>query len=165
MFPKGTVVYHLGTRRSGRVVETDGDTVYIEQDNGAELDFPAADLTTRRPDSMRPAEAGPATAGPVAPGPARQDLPPRSLTAADMTPEHAQVLASIPARTLQAIAALYDRPPRVGRFSALDLARKLNFIAEVTAVPYRTMRQHRGNPGELGLLMGKGLADSQRKAG
>jgi hypothetical protein len=25
------------------------------------------------------------------------------------------------------------------------------------------MRQHRDNPGELGLLMGKGLADSQAK--
>jgi len=33
----------------------------------------------------------------------------------------------------------------------------------MTAVPYLTMRQHRGNPGELGLVMGKGLADRQRR--
>ena len=35
-------------------------------------------------------------------------------------------------------------------------------IAEITAVPYRTMREYRDRPGELGLLMGKGLADSRK---
>ena len=150
MFPKDTVVYHRDTKRSGRVLEVDGDTVYIVQDNGAELDFPAAELTTRRPDSMAPATAA--------------DTP-RLLTLADLTPEHAQVFATIPPMTLQAVAALYDRTSRTGRFSGLDLARKLNVVAEITAVPYRIMRLHRGNPGELKLLMGKGLADSQRRAG
>jgi hypothetical protein len=90
---------------------------------------------------------------------------PRLLTRADITPEHEQVLASIPSMTLQAVAALHDRTVRGGKFGTLDLAAKLNVIAETTAVPYRIMRQHRGNPGELKLLMGKGLADSQRKAG
>jgi hypothetical protein len=42
------------------------------------------------------------------------------------------------------------------------VAGKLNMIAEITAVPYRTMRVYRDRPGELGLLMGKGLADSQK---
>jgi len=150
MFPKGTVVYHRASGRSGKVVEVDGDTVYIVQDNGAELDLPGADLTTRRPDALAPASAA--------------DTP-RLLTAADMTPEHAQVLAAIPPLTLQAVAAVHDRNAKAGRFSALDLARKLNVVTAITGVPYRIMRQHRGSPGELKLLMGKGLADSQRAAG
>jgi hypothetical protein len=89
-------------------------------------------------------------------------MPNRILIAADITPEHARVLSIVPVRTLQAIAVLYERRPRAGKFSALDVAGKLNVIAEITAVPYRTMREYSGRPGELGLLMGKGLADSQR---
>jgi hypothetical protein len=34
------------------------------------------------------------------------------------------------------------------------------FRSDITAVPYRTMYSDR--PGELGLLMGKGLVDSRR---
>ena len=67
-------------------------------------------------------------------------------------------------RTLQAVAALYERGPAAGRFSALDTAGKLNVIADITAVPYRMMQQYSDRPGELGLLMGKGLAD-RGKAG
>ena len=58
--------------------------------------------------------------------------------------------------------ALFERKPRAGKFSALDIAEKLNVIAEITAVPYRTMREYSDRPGELGLLMGKGLADSRK---
>jgi hypothetical protein len=36
----------------------------------------------------------------------------------------------------------------------------LNVNAEITAVPYRMMREYSDRPGELGLLMGKGPADS-----
>jgi hypothetical protein len=84
--------------------------------------------------------------------------------ARDITPDHLRTLAAIPQRTLQAIAALYERRPNAGRFSALDPAGKLNVITEITAVPYRTLQQHNSSPGELGLLMGKGLADSTRNA-
>ena len=59
------------------------------------------------------------------------------------------------------VAVLFERRPGAGRFSALDTAAKLNVIAEVTAVPYRTMREYSDRPGELGLLMGKGLAASR----
>jgi hypothetical protein len=86
------------------------------------------------------------------------------LTARDITPEHLRVLAAIPARTLQTVATLFERRPAAGRFSALDPAAKLNFIAQVTAIPYRTMHQYSDRPGELGLLMGKGLADRTRGA-
>jgi len=44
------------------------------------------------------------------------------------------------------------------------VAQKLNFIAEVTAVPYRTMKEHSGSPGDLGLMMARGLAISSGTA-
>jgi hypothetical protein len=75
---------------------------------------------------------------------------------------HVRVLGIVPVRTLQAVAALFERRPRAGKFSALDVAAKLNVITEITAVPYRTMREYSDRPGELGLLMGKGLADSRK---
>jgi hypothetical protein len=84
----------------------------------------------------------------------------RVLTIADITPEHRRVLAIIPQRTIQSVALLFERRPNSGRFSAADVAQKLNFIAEVTAVPYRTMREFSDRPGILGLMMGRGLSVS-----
>ena len=160
MFSVGQRVWHRDGRRSGKVLECDGGRVFIEQDNGAELDFPVGELT-----------ATPPAAGQISPNRSRDGSPAskqadygmlnRTLTAADITPEHARVLGIVPTRTVHAVAALYERRPGAGRFSGLDVAGKLNVIAEITAVPYRTMRDYRDRPGELGLLMGKGLADSQ----
>ena len=82
-------------------------------------------------------------------------MPSRILTAGDITPEHSRVLGIVPLRTLLAIAALFERRPKARKFSALDVAEKLNVI-----VPYRTMYSDR--PGELGLLMGKGLVGSRK---
>lgn len=179
MFSVGQRVWHRDGKRSGTVLECDGDRVYIEQDNGAELDFRASDLTatppsdigpqpakvqvaqartTRPQNTSRPAE----TRGPAGPG--THVVPPRTLTAADITPEHVRVLATVPVRTIQAVAALFERRPGAGKFSALDVAQKLNVITELTSVPYRVMRQYIGNPGELGLVMGKGLADARNAA-
>lgn len=157
MFSVGQRVWHRDGKRSGKVLECDGDRVFIEQDNGAELDFRASDLTATQPDSATPAHAAPREGG-------AQPLPNRLLTAAEITPEHLRVLGLIPPRTVQAVAALYEARPGSPKFSALDAAAKLNLIAEITAVPYRTMRTYSDRPGELGLLMGKGLADSQAAA-
>ncbi len=44
MFKVGDTVRHVGRNIVGVVVETDGDTVYFEQSNGAEVDFPASAL-------------------------------------------------------------------------------------------------------------------------
>jgi hypothetical protein len=179
MFSVGQRVWHRDGRRSGTVLECDGDRVYIEQDNGAELDFLASDLTatpssdpgaqtakvrvtqapvTRSQGTARQADnRGPA-------GPGTHAVAPRALTAADITPEHVRVLATVPVRTIQAIADLFERRPRAGKFSALDVAQKLNVITELTTVPYRVMRQYIGSPGELGLVMGKGIADARNPA-
>ena len=155
MFKVGQTVYHRDGKRSGTVLECDGDTVFIEQANGAELDFPVGQLSATPPAGAEPSSAAPEVYAMVN----------RKLTAADVTPEHIRVLGLVPVRTVQAVAALFERKPGAGRFSALDAAAKLNFIAEVTCVPYRTMREYADRPGEMGLLMGKGLADSQRRAG
>jgi hypothetical protein len=136
MFLVGQRVWHRDGQRSGKVLECDGNRVFIEQDNGAELDFSVGELAATPPVSAKVLGAGPKDSSPGL-RQANYVMPNRILIAADITPEHARVLSIVPVRTL-------------------------NVIAEITAVPYRTMREYSGRPGELGLLMGKGLADSQR---
>ena len=160
MFAQGQKVWHRRTARSGTVIECDGNRVYIVQDNGVELDFDAAELTVTMPEGASAASPRPLARGQIA-APAGP-LPARILAPRDITPEHERVLASVPVRTLQAIAAIFERRPRAGKFSALDVAGKLNAIAEITNLPYRVMRQHVGSPGEMGMLMGKGISDRQR---
>ena len=168
MFWVGQKVWSCNGKYSGTVLECDGGRVFIAQDNGAELDFRESDLSATPPGEGAGAKlreslaaTGSGGFGPNAFGP----VPARALTPGEITPEHARVLEVVPLRTVRAVAALFERRPKAGRFSALDVAGKLNVIAEVTAVPYRTMREYRDRPGELGLLMGKGLADSSSKAG
>lgn len=161
MFSEGQRVWHRDGKRSGTVLECDRGRVYIEQDNGAELDFPESEVTATPPAAGQDSHTRPME-GRLASKQAGYAMPKRNLVAADITPEHTWVLGIVPTRTVQAVAALYERRAGARKFSALDVAGKLNVIAEVTAVPYRTMREYRDRPGELGLLMGKGLADSQK---
>jgi hypothetical protein len=161
MFLVGQRVWHRDGRRSGTVLECDGDRVFIVQDNGAELDFRASDLTATPPAAAN-ASPTPLRAGRQTTSSTASVMPNRTLTSADVTPEHVRVLSVVPVRTLQAVAALFERRRGAGKFSALDVAAKLNVIADITAVPYRTMREYSDRSGELGLLMGKGLADSQK---
>jgi hypothetical protein len=147
MFAVGQMVYHKTRKHSGTVLECDGDVVYLASANGVELEFRSDELTATPP--AQPGQAAAAAASLS-----------RVLTAADITDEHRRVLAAIPKRTAESVALVFERRPGAGRFSALDVAEKLNFIAYVTAVPYRTMREHSGNPGTLTLLMGRGLAAS-----
>ena len=153
MFSVGQTVYHKTGKRSGKVLECDGDTVYLVQENGVEIDFHTSELTSTPPG----AKAGQVPASVSA-------VPSRVLTINDITPEHRKVLAIIPPRTLQSVASLFERRPNAGRFSALDVAQKLNYIAEVTAVPYRTMKEFSDRPGDLGLMMARGLSISMGSA-
>lgn len=145
MFSVGQTVYQRNGKHSGKVLECDGRTVYLLQENGVEIEFRDDELTAVPP-----------------PGRARASAPPdnlsRTLTMNDITDDHRKVLACIPQRTLQTIASLFERRPKAGRFSTLDVAQKLNFIAEVTAVPYRTMKQFSDQPGTLGLMMARELS-------
>lgn len=161
MFSVGQRVWHRDGKRSGKVLECAEGRVYIEQDNGSELDFPESEMTAA-PQAAGQGSGARLKEGSLAPKQAGYVMPNRSLVAADITPEHSRVLGIVPTRTVQAVAALYERRSGARKFSALDVAGQLNVIAETTAVPYRTMREYRDRPGELGLLMGKGLADSQK---
>ena len=147
MFSVGQTVYHRTGKHSGTVLECDGDTIYLVQPNGVEIEFRTSELTATP------------LLGKSAPAAAAANLS-RVLTMNDITPEHRRVLAVIPQRTLQSVASLFERRPKAGRFSALDEAQKINFIAEVTAVPYRTMKAFSDRPGELGLMMARGLSVS-----
>ena len=156
MFSVGQRVWRRDGQRTGTVLECEGDRVFIEQDNGAELELRASEVTATAPASAsaKPKDSREARAvGSPAP---------RHLTASDITPEHLRVLGIVPMRTVKAVAALFERTPRAGRFSALGAADNQNVITKLTAVPYRTMREYSDRPSELGLLMGKGLADSSR---
>ncbi len=161
MFSVGQRVWHRDGHRSGTVLECDGDRVYIAQDNGAEVDFRTSELTATPPPGAK-ASGAKQTDSRDATRSGAHKMASRTLTAGDIAPEHVRVLSIVPVRTLQAVAALFERRPRAGKFSALDVAEKLNVISEITAVPYRTMREYSDRPGELGLLMGKGLADSRK---
>jgi hypothetical protein len=44
MFKVGDTVRNIAANVVGKVIEADGDTVYIEQSNGCEVDFPMSDL-------------------------------------------------------------------------------------------------------------------------
>ena len=145
MFAIGQKVYHRTNKHSGVVLECDGDTVYVVQANGVEIDFPAIELTTEAPRQTSPVAAVASNLS-------------RTLTMRDITPEHQKVLSIIPQRTIQSVASLFERQPKAGRFSALDVAQKINYIADVTAVPYRTMKEFSDRPGTLGLMMGRGLS-------
>jgi hypothetical protein len=145
MFRPGQTVYQKTGKLSGKVLEVDGDTVYLLQPNGVEIELRLAELTTTPPPTKTP-EAETA---------ARLT---RVLTDADIAPEHKKVLETVPKRTLQTVAAMYEKRPGAGRFSALSVARKINYITEVTGVPYRTMKEYSDRPGEMGLLMGRGLS-------
>jgi hypothetical protein len=147
MFSVGQMVYHKSGKHRGKVLECDGDTVYIVHTNGVELDFQSSELTATPPQEKSPAAVAAAALS-------------RTLTIDDITPEHQRVLGIIPQRTIQSVASLFERRPGSGRFSALNVAQKLNFIADVTAVPYRTMREFSDRPGILGLMMGRGLSVS-----
>lgn len=151
MFSVGQLVYHKTRQHSGKVLECDGGTVYFVQANGVEMEFKIDELTSTPPPAKSSATAV-------------VDNLSRVLSVHDIAPEHHKVLAIIPQRTLQTVASLFERQAGAGRFSALDVAQKLNFIAEVTAVPYRTMKQYSDSPGTLGLMMGRGLSLRQGSA-
>ncbi len=151
MFAIGQTVYHKTTQHSGVVEESDATVTYLRQPNGVEIDFPTKDLTATPP----------ATAGAAPPAAAATT---RTVSRRDITPEHEKVLSIVPTRTLQAVAALWERQPKAKRFSTLNPAQKLNYIADVTEIPYKTMRLHIGEPSHLGLLMARGLAERVARA-
>jgi hypothetical protein len=133
VFSIGQTVYHRTGRHSGKVLECDGGTVYLVRANGVEIEFPGSELTAAPSPEKNPAATGATALS-------------RALTVGEITPEHRRVLAIVPQRTIQSVAALFERRPKSGRFSALDVANKLNLQRTAGRV--------------LGLMMGRGLSVS-----
>lgn len=116
----GDRVRNIAADIVGTVVEIDGDTVYLEQDNGVEVDFPAARLV--REDAY---QAKHAAAAPVAADPAHEAL----------------VAALYPA-VLEIGRQYHDAvrpPPGVARRGWDDLGplQKLNAVSEATGIPVK----------------------------
>ena len=96
MFAVGQKIWHRATGRSFTVLECYGGQVCVQQDNGAETDFAAADLTSEPPAQIGGVAARTREAQ-AAPGGARIS-PARALTMRDITPDHERVLRIIPVR-------------------------------------------------------------------
>ncbi|MFL5284830.1 MAG: hypothetical protein ACJ8AW_28615 [Rhodopila sp.] len=97
MFSAGQRVWHRDGQRSGTVLECDQDRVFIVQDNGAEVDFRANDLTATPPPGAKASGAG-VKSSRIAPRSASYVVPTRTLSAGDITPEHVRVLSIVPVR-------------------------------------------------------------------
>ena len=122
MFSVGQRVWHRDGQRSGTVLEYDGDRVFIAQDNGAELDFRASDLTATPPPGVKASGTKPRDSK-GATRPVAYVMPSRTLTSGDITQEHVRVLGIVPARTLQAVAACSSANPGPGSSAPLPLPR------------------------------------------
>ena len=125
--------------RSGIVLECDGNQVYIEQDNGAESWISRATDLTAEPPANAAAKATDSR-GMAKPPHARNPVCARSQCATSRRTMCGCWVRSRCVR-LQAVAAVVRaQGPAPGGSVALDTAGKLNVIAEITAVPYRTMQ-------------------------
>jgi hypothetical protein len=59
----------------------------------------------------------------------------RPLRSRDIKPEHVPMLGIVPVRTLQAVAAMFERSAVAGTFRALKVAGKLNVLGESALDP------------------------------
>lgn len=153
MFKVGDTVRNVAANVVGVVVETDGDTVYFEQENGAEVDFPASALVLE--DDF---QAGQGTS-------VRDDPDSRAND-----PVYDAVLGELYPAVLdlgRAVhAAAKSTPGAVAKsWEALSALQKLNAISVATDVPVQTWVDS-GKPGaktRLGPLQLSVLAGRSRK--
>jgi hypothetical protein len=125
MFKLGDRVRNPARNVVGAVIDIDGDTVYIEQDNGCEVDFPATTLVLEKDFQ------------------ARHDTSLRADAAASRSdPVYAAVLANIYPAVLQlgqAEHAAAERIPGVTpkTWDELSALQKLNAVSAATEVPIK----------------------------
>ncbi len=125
MFKVGDIVRNVSRNVVGTVVEVDGDTVYIEQENGAEVDFEASALVLE--DQFQ----------------ARHDTSVQDDASARANdPVYDAVLANLyPAVIEIGQRAHANVPPVPGvtpkRWDELSSLQKLNAISEATNVPVK----------------------------
>ena len=124
MFNVGDKVRNVAANVVGVVVEVDGDRVYFEQENGAEVDFPAASLVLDSDFQTRHADP---VAGAVAPSDA--DEAACAAVLAELYPAVVEIGEA-------AYAGIRRVPGAVVKsWASLSAAQKLGVIATATAVP------------------------------
>ena len=126
MFKVGEVVRNVAADVTGVVVEVDGDTVYLEQPNGAEVDFAASALVLESDYQAKHDTS------------ARSDAGSRANDAV-----YDAVLENLYAAVValgQQFHVQADRVPGIApkTWDALSALQKLNLISEATEVPVKT---------------------------
>jgi hypothetical protein len=132
IFAIGQAVRHKSRALKGKVLEVDGDTVYLEAENGVEMQFTLGDLEADAPPAppevRRAAPASRAApAAPVAPA----APPPPSADAKD-----AELLARIPESVVGQAAVRFARDPgsRRNGWADADAREKLDWVSKTTGL-------------------------------
>ncbi len=125
MFKTGDRVRNAARNVLGKVIEVDGDTVYIEQDNGSEVSFPAAQLVLEAAFQKSHDRTARVDAGAQANDPA-----------------YAAVLANLFPAVLQLGQRHHAAQPRVPGvapkgWEELSALQKLNAVSAATNVPVK----------------------------
>lgn len=115
IFDIGVRVRHKTRAITGKVLEVDGDTVYLEADNGVEMQFALADLEA---DTPAPAAAA------------------RAAAAAAEDTRHQALLDKIPETVVAQAAVRYAREPaaRQRGWASLAAREKLDRIGRATGL-------------------------------
>lgn len=123
----------------GRVLEVDGGTVYLEADNGVEMQFAAgdleADVTTAAAPAPRSSARG--SSAPAAPASSAPASPPSSDA------KDAELLARIPESVVGLAAVRYARDPASRRNGWADAGarEKLDWVAKATGLTREQLAQ------------------------
>ena len=126
MFKVGDTVRNVARNVVGVVVETDGETVYLEQSNGAEVDFAASDLVlegefqARHDTSVRGDEAS--HTNDAVYDSLLGNLYPRIIELGQLTHAHAKPTPGVNQKSWESLSSL----------------QKLNAVSSATEVPVNT---------------------------
>ncbi len=121
MFKIGDIVRHERQNVIGEVVEIDGDTVYFEQDNGAEVDFPASALILESEFQKR------------------RGAPLDDTEAQRNDPVYDAVIANLYPRIIEIAQAAWAQSGRISgqSWDRLSSLQKLNAVSNATDIPVK----------------------------
>ena len=121
---------HKSRALKGSVLEVDGATVYLEAENGVEMQFALGDLEDDGPGRAGPAQPPRrfASAGPAGPAAAAAQQVP--------DPKDTELLSRIPESVLGLAAVRFARDPKTQRngWSDAGAREKLEWVARVTGL-------------------------------
>ncbi len=134
-FAIGQKVRHKARALNGTVIDIDGDTIYLEADNGVEMQFGGADLEDDAPVPGGPARQA-ATVRLGASGRPMVSAPPPSAAPPPPNPAHETLLAGLPESVVGQAAVRFAREankPR-GGWAEASATDKLVWVGKVTGL-------------------------------